>query len=113
MAATVRCAPPAPSSFVRLAQSRAVRRYCPLRFDLIAFDLLVRGGMDIRLDGLEQRKQLLKRLLPGSGAEHSPILYADHVEERGIALFDCACELDLEGVVAKRKTSPYSLVDKR
>ena len=31
----------------------------------------------------------------------------DHLEERGCALFDKACAMDLEGIVAKLKQSPY------
>ena len=34
------------------------------------------------------------------------ILYADH-EENGVALFRKVCEMDLEGIVAKRKTAPF------
>ena len=37
----------------------------------------------------------------------SPILYADHVPETGVKLFHKICEMDLEGIVAKRKTAPY------
>jgi ATP-dependent DNA ligase len=36
----------------------------------------------------------------------------DHVEETGCVLFDRACELDLEGVVAKRKDAPYRATEK-
>src|SRR5437867_11330763 len=31
------------------------------------------------------------------------MLYVDHFEQRGCEFFDKACELDLEGVVAKRR----------
>ena len=34
----------------------------------------------------------------------------DHIEERGIGLFDLCCEPDLEGIVAKPKASPYRLI---
>ena len=36
------------------------------------------------------------------------MLYADFVEEGGLALFRAACERDLEGIVAKQKDAPYS-----
>src|SRR5207249_12078306 len=32
-----------------------------------------------------------------------PLRYADHVEAAGVALFECACELDLEGIVGEEK----------
>jgi hypothetical protein len=31
----------------------------------------------------------------------------DHVEKQGAALYSRVCELDLEGIVAKHKDSPY------
>jgi hypothetical protein len=34
------------------------------------------------------------------------LLYCDHVEEHGEELFRLACEHDLEGIVAKHKSSP-------
>src|SRR5262252_5797293 len=36
-----------------------------------------------------------------------PIIFADHIYESGIALFEKACELDLEGIVAKHQHAPY------
>jgi bifunctional non-homologous end joining protein LigD len=35
------------------------------------------------------------------------VLYVDHIEARGRQFFEKVCELDLEGIVAKRKTSVY------
>ena len=35
------------------------------------------------------------------------LLYCDHVERDGEGLFRLACEQDLEGIVAKRKSDPY------
>jgi ATP-dependent DNA ligase len=35
------------------------------------------------------------------------LLYADHVEGAGQALFSQVCRLDLEGIVAKYKTGAY------
>jgi hypothetical protein len=36
-----------------------------------------------------------------------PIIYLDHIEGCGVALFEKCCELDLEGIVAKYKHAPY------
>ncbi|MBV8475494.1 MAG: hypothetical protein JOZ36_02420 [Acidobacteria bacterium] len=69
-----------------------------------AFDILYADGKDLRLEPLIDRKRELKRVL-GSGP--GAILYADHIDASGVALFEKACELDLEGVVAKHKYAPY------
>jgi bifunctional non-homologous end joining protein LigD len=71
-----------------------------------AFDLLWNAGRDHRLDGLLDRKQALKRLLSRVQAS-APLTFADHVEAAGVVLFERACELDLEGIVAKHKYGPY------
>jgi ATP-dependent DNA ligase len=52
------------------------------------------------------RKQELRRLLARVPAD-SQLKYVDHVEGTGTALFQRVCKLDLEGIVAKRKTGPY------
>lgn len=62
------------------------------------------NGEDLRELPLSQRKERLKQMIP---SELGPILYADHVEENGVALFDKACAMDLEGIVAKGRTAPY------
>jgi hypothetical protein len=36
-----------------------------------------------------------------------PLAYVDYVEGYGTPLFERVCELDLEGIVAKQKFSPY------
>ena len=71
-----------------------------------SFDLLIRDGVDLCTSALVDRKQELRRLLAGVKTA-GPILYVDHVEGTGIALFERVCELDLEGIVAKRKFAPY------
>lgn len=69
-----------------------------------AFDLLSRDGKDCRTALLTDRKQELRRLLSTSDC---PVMYADHVEGSGIALFERVCEMDLEGIVAKHKFGAY------
>ena len=69
-----------------------------------AFDLVWLNGEDLRDRPLCERKELLSALIPEQPA---PILYADHVAENGVPLFRSVCEMDLEGIVAKRKTAPY------
>jgi len=36
-----------------------------------------------------------------------PLLYCDHIDQDGEGMFRLACENDLEGFVAKRKSDPY------
>ncbi len=53
-------------------------------------------------DALVDRKHELKRLLLRVPAS-APLRYADQVEAAGVALFECVCELDLEGIVGEEK----------
>jgi bifunctional non-homologous end joining protein LigD len=69
----------------------------------VAFDLLQKDGNDLRTERLLDRKHELRRAVRGL----SPVIYADHVEQCGTALFNKACELDLEGIVAKDGRAPY------
>ena len=67
-----------------------------------AFDILWLDGEDLRDRPLSERKSVLKELVDGSS-----ILYLDHIQEHGVALFEKCLELDLEGIVAKPEASPY------
>src|SRR5215467_15610507 len=67
-----------------------------------AFDLLFLNGKDLRELPLIGRKAQLKRLLR---RKRSPLLYVDHIEADGRPFFQKVCELDLEGIVGKRKTA--------
>jgi len=71
---------------------------------LYAFDLLYLGGQDIRREPLETRKATLASLLrdPPAG-----IALCEHLEGDGAAIFQHACRLGLEGIVSKRRDSPY------
>jgi bifunctional non-homologous end joining protein LigD len=71
-----------------------------------AFDLLTCDGKDLRTERLLDRKQELRRLLAKTSPT-SPLKYVDHVEGSGTSLFQRVRELDLEGIVAKHKSSPY------
>jgi ATP-dependent DNA ligase len=71
-----------------------------------AFDLLTLDGKELRTERLLDRKQELRRLLAKTSPPF-PLRYAEHVEGPGTALFRRVCELDLEGIVAKRKFGPY------
>jgi bifunctional non-homologous end joining protein LigD len=81
------------------------RRQCVF----IAFDLLFLNGEDLRLVPLIERKRLLKKVLR---RKRSRILYLDHVESDGQLLFEQIVRMDLEGIVCKRKDSPYKATEK-
>jgi len=68
------------------------------------FDLLWLDGEDLRHLPLFERKLRLRFVAPRGGER---LLYCDHVEQDGEALFRLACERDLEGIVAKKKSAAY------
>ena len=74
------------------------------RAQYYAFDLLWINGEDLRALPLLERKQRLRRILP---ADSRHVLYVDHTRGSGTELYRLACQLDLEGIVAKRADSRY------
>lgn len=71
-----------------------------------AFDLLWLNGEDLRHLPLIRRKERLRRLIDRNKC--ASLLFAQHVQTRGEALFDQVCKWDMEGIVAKRRSSEYS-----
>ena len=69
-----------------------------------AFDLLWHDGEDLRRLPLLERKARLHRLIRG----RERLLFADHVEAKGVELFQAICTRDLEGIVAKHRLGPYA-----
>ncbi len=67
------------------------------------FDILSYKGKDVTKKPLLERKALLKKVLP----ENDVIKYCDHVENDGEAFFTVMRERNLEGMIAKKKTSLY------
>jgi bifunctional non-homologous end joining protein LigD len=79
-----------------MQRSRTVRYF--------SFDLVWLNGEDLRPLPLRTRKDKLKRILPS----RSPHLqYVDHTKGAGTELYRLACQLDLEGIVAKKADTPY------
>ena len=79
-----------------------LRRRSPQTF--IAFDLLWLDGKDLRHLPLIERKRTLRKLLPVG----APVLYADYIDGAGRELYRVVCEMDMEGIVAKRKDGLYT-----
>ncbi len=69
-----------------------------------AFDILYLDGQDLRMMPLAERRQLLEPIVAGrTGA----IRFSEEVHADGAAFFRAACELGLEGIIAKRRDKPY------
>jgi bifunctional non-homologous end joining protein LigD len=89
-------------SFERIRYRRHDRRVF-----LFAFDLIELNGDDRRRDPLEQRKLDLSRLVRRAGPGLRFNEWIDGSELDGPTVFAHACKLGLEGIVSKRKDSPY------
>ena len=73
---------------------------CYYVFDLISLD-----GNDVTHLPLTDRKELLKSLI----SKHNVIKYSDHIVEKGITFFEAAVKNNLEGVMAKKADSKYTI----
>jgi len=72
---------------------------------LYAFDLIELNGDDLRRDPLVVHKATLTPVLAKARVG---IRYNEHLEfDDGEAVFHHACRMGLEGIVSKRKDSPY------
>ena len=67
------------------------------------FDLLYLNGHSTRNLSLLERKELLKEAL----IETSHIKYCDHIDSNGIDFYSGIQKSNIEGVIAKRKSSKY------
>ena len=72
---------------------------------LYAFDLIEVNGDDLRRDPLQVRKATLVSVVAKAGPG---IRFNEHMEcDDGEIVFRNACKMGLEGIVSKRKDSPY------
>lgn len=97
-------------SFQRLQRRARIRRPLDVKraslrqpATLYAFDLLGLMGHDLRSLPLEERKRLLRDLLPPVG----PIRFVEHFAGVGEALYEQVTTLGLEGIVGKKADSRY------
>ena len=67
------------------------------------FDVLYCDGYDLRRSPLIERKQLLQKLV----VMNERVRISDHQIGNGLELFEAAVSNGLEGLVAKRMSSPY------
>lgn len=68
------------------------------------FDLLHLDGHDLRQAPLQERRAALAKLLTKAPAA---LRYSATFDEPVASLLDSACRLDLEGLIGKRRDSPY------
>jgi bifunctional non-homologous end joining protein LigD len=87
------------SAFQRLQESQkksAVLTYA-------AFDLIYADGRDLRKMPLEERKELLARLI----RDDELVIFSKHIVGKGKSLFAQAKQKHLEGIVGKKRDSQY------
>jgi bifunctional non-homologous end joining protein LigD len=107
-----RCAGPAAVTEAVCCDERGTPNFDRIRYRrrdasvfLYAFDLIELNGDDLRRDPLEVRKATLASVLTKASAG---LRLNEHLEhEDGEVVFRHACKLGLEGIVSKRKDSPY------
>jgi ATP dependent DNA ligase domain len=74
---------------------------------LCAFDLIELDGKDLRKAPIEQRKDLLAKVMRPVRRSHPGITLNEHYEGNGAMIYEHACRFGCEGVVSKRLGSPY------
>lgn len=72
---------------------------------LFLFDVPYFEGYDLREVALGARRQLLKALLDERATEH--VRYSADFESDPSSILSSACQMNLEGVIAKRLDAPY------
>lgn len=71
---------------------------------LYAFDLLYLDGHDLRSLPLRERRDRLEGLV---AKQQISIRLSEEVNARGADFLKLACQMDLEGIIAKRRDAPY------
>jgi bifunctional non-homologous end joining protein LigD len=74
---------------------------------LCAFDLLELEGQDFRPAPLEERKDVLGKLLLSVRRSHTGITLNEHYEGDGVTIYKHACRFGCKGIVSKRLGYPY------
>jgi len=85
----------------------AFGRKQPERMAYFVFDLLYLDGYDLTAAALIDRKSVLQSILDKRSAKSQRIQFSDHLIGHAAKLFEKICEAGLEGMVSKRRDSPY------
>ena len=99
----VRLEPDGTTSFAGLQDAISGGNTAALTF--FAFDLLYRDGWDLSGAALEDRKAALAGIIPPGS--QGMLRYSDHQIDHGPTFLRQACSYGLEGIISKRRTSPY------
>ncbi len=83
----------------------AFKSSTPAPFIFYVFDLLFLDKYDVTDAPIEERKAILRQLIPIES--DSPIKFSDHFVGNGPAVFAEASKLKLEGIISKRLGRPY------
>ena len=84
----------------QLLQNRGTH---PGPMQYVVFDIVYLDGQSLLQVPLEDRKRLLRNVI----TDASLLKYSEHVLTEGIAFYQAARQKQLEGIVAKRRDSPY------
>jgi bifunctional non-homologous end joining protein LigD len=82
-------------------KKRTVNGGMPLVY--YAFDIIYCEGYSLQRVNLQDRKELLRKLLIADNI----FRYSEHFENAGLQLFEAARQQGLEGIIAKRRNSCY------
>jgi bifunctional non-homologous end joining protein LigD len=71
----------------------------------VVFDLIYYQGMDLSYCALQDRKKLLRNLIP---LNNNKLIFSSHISgNEGYIFYKKACKKGLEGIISKNKNSPY------
>jgi len=93
------------SRFGLLQEALASGRTAHLTYQV--FDLPYLDGYDLAGVALLERKQTLRALLDAAGIRGGTVRYADHLDTKGAAFYERACQMGLEGILCKRADGHY------
>lgn len=90
------------SDFQLLSNSISKGKYI---LSYMIFDLIYYQGNDLTHCTLEERKKLLRKLIP---LNNNKLIFSNHIDgNNGDIFFKKACKKGLEGIISKNKKSPY------
>jgi len=75
------------------------------RLIYFTFDVLHANGYDLRKVPLEERKRILREIVPEAAPQS--LQYVDHIVGNGPEFFAQTARMELEGVVSKRRDRPH------
>lgn len=84
---------------------KALRFREDMQVKIFFFDLLFLNGQDLREQPLIERKEKLVALIPEI---HPRLRYSNHVFKNPEAFFDINCKQQLEGIISKIASAPYT-----